>query len=146
ALTTATALMVAPFVGVGEKKHGKWKRQQGRTRQARTFPVVLPETPTFALVWPDADPLSHYAALKSLCARVTRLGHSSSLVRCTIDERDVTPTLVPSDEGDVVLRVVGPGQLDRLERSLGLPTAPASVGHRGVKSRVLPARPQRYGP
>lgn len=137
ALAIATALMVAPFVGVGEKKDGKWKRQQGRTRQARTFPVVLPETPTFAFIWPKADPLPHYDALKRLCARVTRLGHSSSLVRCTIIDRDVTPTLVPSDNGDVVLRVVAPGQLDRLEK--------AFEHHQAVYSRVLPARPQRYG-
>lgn len=138
ALGTTTALMVAPFVGVGEKKDGKWKRQQGRTRQVRTFPVVLPETPTFAFLWPNADPARHRDALTRLCARVTRLGHSSSLVRCTMVERDLLPTLVPSDDGDVVLRVVGPGQLDRLDR--------AFEHHQGVQSRVLPARPQRYGP
>lgn len=138
ALTTATALMVAPFVGVGKKKHGKWTRQQGRTRQVRKFPVVLPETPTFAFLWPKADPSPHRAALERLCARVTRLGHSSSLVRCTLADGDLTPTLVPSDKGEVVLRVVGPGQLDRLER--------AFAHHQAVENRVLPARPQRYGP
>ncbi len=106
-----------------------------RTRQVRTFPVVLPETTTFAFLWP-ADPLSHRAALEQLCARVTRLGHSSSLVRCNVVDRDVTPTLVPSDDGDLVLRVVGPGQLERLDR--------AFEHHQGVESRVLPARPQRY--
>jgi len=109
---------------------------QRRTRQVRTFPVVIPETPTFAFLWPAADPALHRAALEQLCAHVTRLGHSSSLVRCTVVDRDFTPTLVPSDEGDVVLRVVGPGQLERLEH--------AFQHHHGVESRVLPARPQRY--
>ncbi|HET9931282.1 MAG TPA: type I-U CRISPR-associated protein Csb2 [Polyangiaceae bacterium] len=108
-----------------------------RTRQVRTFPVVIPETPTFAFLWPAADPSPHRAALERLCARVTRLGHSSSFVRCSVVDRDLTPTLVPSDEGDVVLRVVGPGQLERLEH--------AFERHQGVESRVLPARPQRYG-
>lgn len=108
-----------------------------RTRQKRTFPVVLPETPTFAFLWPNADPSPHRAALERLCARVSRLGHSSSLVRCTLADGDITPTLVPSDEGEVVLRVVGPGQLDRLNRSF--------KNHQGIHSRVLPARPQRYG-
>jgi CRISPR-associated protein Csb2 len=108
-----------------------------RTRQVRTFPVVLPETPTFAFFWPGADPTPHRPALERLCARVTRLGHSSSLVRCALIDCEVPPTLVPSDDGDVVLRVVGPGQLDRLER--------AFKHHEGVQSRVLPARPQRYG-
>jgi CRISPR-associated protein Csb2 len=109
-----------------------------RTRQVRTFPVVLPETPTFAFLWPKADPKDHREALMRLCARVTRLGHSSSLVRCMIVDHDLLPTLVPSDEGDVVLRVAGPFQLDRLDR--------AYEHHQGVQSRVLPARPQRYGP
>lgn len=109
-----------------------------RTRQVRTFPVVLPESPTFAFLWPKASPSSHREALARLCGRVTRLGHSSSLVRCTMVERDLLPTLVPSNDGDVVLRVVGPGQLDRLDR--------AFEHHQGVQSRVLPARPQRYGP
>jgi len=107
-----------------------------RTRQVRTFPVVLPETPTFAFLWPTADPSPHRASLERLCARVTRLGHSSSLVRCSVVDRDITPTLVPSNEGDVVLRVVGPRQLERLEQ--------AFEHHQGVESRVLPARPQRY--
>lgn len=108
-----------------------------RTRQLRTFPVVLPETPTFAFLWPTANPKHHREALSRLCSRVTRLGHSSSLVRCMIVDRDLSPTLVPSDEGSVVLRVVGPGQLDRLDR--------AFEHHQGVERRVLPARAQRYG-
>jgi CRISPR-associated protein Csb2 len=109
-----------------------------RTRQVRTFPVVLPETPMFAFLWAKADPTDHREALARLCARVTRLGHSSSLVRCAMVERDLLPTLVPTHDGDVVLRVVAPGQLDRLER--------AFEHHKGVENRVLPARPQRYGP
>jgi CRISPR-associated protein Csb2 len=137
ALETATALMPATFVGYGGKDDkGRMKRQQGRTRQVRTFPAALPETPTFAFLWPTADPVPYRAALERLCARVTRLGHSSSLVRCNLIDRDISPTLVPSDDGDITLRVVGPGQLERLER--------AFVHHRGVENRVLPARPQRY--
>lgn len=136
-LELATAIMPAPFVGYGGKKDGRTVRQQGRTRQVRTFPVVVPETPSFAFIWPKADPSPHRAALERLCARATRLGHSSSLVRCTLADGDIAPTLVPSDKGDIVLRVVGPGQLDRLDR--------AFEHHQGVQNRVLPARPQRYG-
>ncbi len=120
ALKTATALL-----------------PERRTRQVRTFPVVIPETSTFAFLWQDADATKHRGALEQLCARVTRLGHSSSLVRCNVVDRDLTPTLVPSDDGDVVLRVVGSGQLDRLEQAFQY--------HQGVQSRVLPARPQCYG-
>ena len=139
ALETATALMPAPFVGLGKKDaQGRMKRQQGRTRQVRTFPVALPQRTTFALVWPTAEPGVHRPALDQLCARVTRMGHSSSLVRCAVVDHEIEPTLVPSDDGDIVLRVVGPGQLARLEQ--------AFLQHKGVNGRVLPARPQRYGP
>jgi CRISPR-associated protein Csb2 len=107
-----------------------------RTRQVRTFPVVIPETPTFAFLWRDADAAEHRAPLERLCARVTRLGHSSSLVRCNVADRDISPTLVPGDDGDITLRVIGAGQLERLER--------AFAHHQGIENRVLPARPQRY--
>ncbi len=107
-----------------------------RTRQARTFPVVIPESPTFAFVWAHADPAGHRAAIDQLCERVTRLGHSSSLVRCCIVERHITPTLVPDEEGDTTLRVVGELQLERLERAFSI--------HAGIENRVLPSRSQIY--
>jgi CRISPR-associated protein Csb2 len=108
-----------------------------RIRQERTFPTIVPGRPTFAFIWPDSRPAEHVTALRQLCDRVTRLGHSSSLIRCTIVERALAPTLVPQSAGEYVLRVVGPGQLDRLEEAFGR--------HRAVDARILPARPQRYG-
>jgi CRISPR-associated protein Csb2 len=108
-----------------------------RTRQVRTFPVVFPARTTFAFVWFEDAPPTVRTALDRLCERVTRLGHSSSLVRCAIVDRRIVPTLVPDDEGDEVLRTVGPGQLGRLDEEF--------ARHRGTESRVLPARPQRYG-
>ncbi len=108
-----------------------------RIRQERTFPVVVPERSTFVFVWPDAEPSDHLEALRRLCDRVTRLGHSSSLVRCALVDRPIEPTLVPTAAGEFVLRVVGPGQLERLED--------AYERHQATEARVLPARPQRYG-
>lgn len=108
-----------------------------RTRQVRTFPVVFPERATFTFIWPNPIPPKLRAAIDRLCARVTRLGHSSSLVRCTIVDRAVTPTLVPDENGDRVLRTVGPNQLARLEAEF--------ERHQGVENRVLPAIPKRYG-
>lgn len=107
-----------------------------RTRQVRTFPVIVPETPTFVFIWRDADATDHRPALERLCARITRLGHSSSLVRCCIVDHDVSPNLVPDDDGMIILRVVAPRQVERLDEAFSI--------HRGVESRVLPARPQRY--
>lgn len=107
-----------------------------RTRQVRTFPVIIPESPTFAFLWQNVDATKHRSALDRLCARVTRLGHSSSLVRCRIVDRDIAPTLIPGDDGTLTLRVIGPGQLKRLDDAFAI--------HQGVENRVLPARPQRY--
>jgi len=109
----------------------------GRTRQVRTFPVVVPERTTFAFIWPASPPITLRAALDGLCKRVTRLGHSSSLVRCALVDRPLTPTLVPDEDGDLVLRTVGPNQLVRLEAEF--------ARHQGVENRVLPAIPKRYG-
>jgi CRISPR-associated protein Csb2 len=108
-----------------------------RTRQVRTFPVVFPARPSFVFIWSAEAPAAVRTALDRLCERVTRLGHSSSLVRCAIVDRPIVPTLVPDDDGDEVLRTVGPGQLDRLDEEF--------ARHQGIESRVLPARPQRYG-
>jgi CRISPR-associated protein Csb2 len=109
-----------------------------RTRQVRTFPVAIPADPRFTFVWPETPPAVLEAAIERLCGRVARLGHSSSLVRCVIVRRPCTPTLVPDEGGETVLRVIGPGQLERLEREF--------MHHQGIESRVLPSRPQRYGP
>ncbi|MGH8611752.1 MAG: type I-G CRISPR-associated protein Csb2 [Gammaproteobacteria bacterium] len=110
----------------------------GRTRQVRAFPVVCPARTTFAFIWSDPPPMNLRAALDGLCKRVTRLGHSSSLVRCAIVDRPITPTLVPDEDGDVVMRTVGPNQLARLEADF--------ARHQGVEeNRVLPAIPKRYG-
>ncbi|MEW6750636.1 MAG: type I-U CRISPR-associated protein Csb2 [Candidatus Latescibacterota bacterium] len=84
---------------------------------------------------PADDPRQDVAS--RLCDRVTRLGHSSSLVRCVIVERSIEPTLVPHKTGEHVLRIVGPGQLERIEE--------AYERHQAVDPRILPARPQRYG-
>jgi CRISPR-associated protein Csb2 len=108
-----------------------------RTRQVRTFPVVVPARRTFALIWPDDPPSPIRLSLSQLCRRVSRLGHSSSLVRCDVVDLPRVPTMVPNESGFEVLRTIGPGQLARLEE--------AFERHRGVESRVLPSLPQRYG-
>jgi CRISPR-associated protein Csb2 len=118
-------------------KRGVALLPERRNRQERTFPVVVPERPSFVFDWPEAEPGKHLEALRRLCDRVTRLGHSSSLVHCVIVERPIRPSLVPHKSGEYVLRVVGPGQLEQLEE--------AYKRHQAIDPRVLPARSQRYG-
>lgn len=109
-----------------------------RIRQMRTFPVAIPALPTFAFVWPESPTQPIWHALDALCERVTRLGHSSSFARCAAVQREAAPNLVPDAAGPHILRVVGPGQLNRLEQEFRR--------HQEVESRVLPARPQPYAP
>ena len=86
-----------------------------RTGQARVYPSVTPTEPRVTYVW-NADPTDDTAdALDGLCARLTRLGHSSSLVSCRVVSDDRVPNHVPGDGIDV-LRSVRSGQLAALEK------------------------------
>ncbi|MCL4847387.1 MAG: type I-U CRISPR-associated protein Cas5/Cas6 [Acidobacteria bacterium] len=109
-----------------------------RTRQMRTFPSVSPDDPTVHLVWSSSPPPDVRRALDDMARRVVRVGHSSSLVTCRFVDDAPAPTLVPNDEATMVLRVPGPGQVQRLVEAHGR--------HHEVEPRVLPCRFQRYGP
>lgn len=91
-----------------------------RTRQSRTFARAWLEHDTVYLAWQDADPPeSVRRALQSICAKVTRIGHSSSLVHMWVAEPDETgePTWVADDDRAAIhLRVASPGTLEDLER------------------------------
>lgn len=119
-----------------------------RIRQPRTFPSSAPADldpapPRIVFAWPSATPTPEQgAALDALAARVTRLGHSSSLVAVRLRDDRPEATWIPDDTGrghagdEAVLRVVGPGQLAALcaafERQADTP------------GRVMPASFQRY--
>jgi CRISPR-associated protein Csb2 len=116
-----------------------------RVRQPRTFPCALPEQPAFAFEWRDsvASP-AVVTALSRLTQRVVRLGHSSSLVHARVvtvadleDLATTTTRFIPDDRnGEIMIRWVGPGQVERLVR--------AHAQHQQVEPRVLPARFIRY--
>lgn len=91
-----------------------------RERAGRTFPRVRPHDETAYLMWPGATPDSgQRQALERLCAKVIRIGHSSSLVQMwyagKLNGSDLilAPTEGPAD---VNLRIVGPGTLAYLRR------------------------------
>ncbi|MFS8585407.1 MAG: type I-U CRISPR-associated protein Csb2 [Acidimicrobiia bacterium] len=113
-----------------------------RTRQARTFPTVVPDDPAVWFIWEQAQPSSEVrAALDGLLARVGRLGHSSTLVACRIDDDPPAPTLIVGDgtaADAAVLRVPREGLLERLEM--------AYETHRGEEPRALPAVAVPYVP
>lgn len=109
-----------------------------RMRQRRTFPSVSPYDPTVYFVWSSSPAPDVRHALDAIASRVVRVGHSSSLVTCRFVDDAPAPTLVPNDEATIVLRVPGPGQVQRLVEAHGR--------YCEVEPRALPCRFQRYGP
>jgi CRISPR-associated protein Csb2 len=89
-----------------------------RQRKPRRFPSILVGDAVCALVWADADPDEHFVALSDLCAAVTHVGHSTSLVRMTAERSAPAVTLRPaSGRGDYNLRVPRAGRLTDLTRA-----------------------------
>ncbi|KYF66263.1 type I-G CRISPR-associated protein Csb2 [Sorangium cellulosum] len=143
---------IAPVPAGKEGKDGPGKASsilpERRTRQPRTFPSSAPSemdpaASRIVFAWPSATPTPEQrSTLDTLAARVTRLGHSSSLV--TVRVRDDRPeaTWIPDDTSprragdDAVLRVVGPGQLAALCAAFELQA--------DTPGRVMPASFQRY--
>lgn len=120
-----------------------------RGKRPRTFPsYTLGSHPLLAntiscdwvhFIWPDAQlSASRQATLDALLARVVRLGHSSSLVNCTITNQPGEPTHLPSltADGVVTLRTVLPGQLNALCAEYGV--------HQASRPRSLPHARTNY--
>ncbi|HET8540540.1 MAG TPA: type I-U CRISPR-associated protein Csb2 [Anaeromyxobacter sp.] len=105
-------------------------------RQARTFPSVYAYDPVIQLIWPEEPKQAVRDALDGLAARVSRLGHSSSLVRLTWVGKPHDPTWNPDPRGLHTLRWVAPGQRTALDAAFDL--------HRGTANRILPFVPASY--
>lgn len=92
-----------------------------RNRQDRTFARAwLVEHDTVYMTWPGFEPdSSTRAALEGLCAKVTRIGHSTSLVQMWLADAGEPgkATWVPEDaRAETHLRLAPPGTLEYLER------------------------------
>lgn len=125
------------FVPTNDKFDGEHIPHEAKERR---YPTVLPRLPRVTFAWEDIEaPKQHQAALSRLLARVTRLGHSSSLVSCVfrtkVDETLPPVWLRPCDETQLgrQIRWVAPGQTDRLVADY--------EEHKGVRPmRVMPTR------
>lgn len=95
-----------------------------RERKERTFPSVWAGDALCFLHWPNADAAeleTHRPMLDQLCSKVTRIGHSSSLVRMWVAEEVPSPqpteSWVPDDGfADLQARRFSEGTLDLLDR------------------------------
>ena len=87
-----------------------------RSRQPRGFPVAIPHDPTVYLIWLETELGVHRAALKSLTAKVTHVGHSTSFVQMWLEDKPPPPVWTP-----VIgitpqrLRVISSGRLEVLK-------------------------------
>ena len=91
-----------------------------RSRQPRTFPRVYVGPEPVRFVWNTnlGCAAEHLEQLENVCKRVTRLGHSSSLVWARLEKPspDISPTLIRDDFAfSERLRVTDAGLLTRLE-------------------------------
>lgn len=91
-----------------------------RTRQPRSFPSTRPERDCVYLTWTAELPQDLRAALESLCGKVTRIGHSSSLVQMWLaDAAEQVGDEWRPGNGDFEgkLRIAEPGTFAYLQRA-----------------------------
>lgn len=107
---------VESYVPVNDQHGGIIKRP----RQSRSFPTMRPDEATIFLFWP-ADPEPNVlSSIKSLCQKVTRIGHSYSLTQVWISQNTLLPAAnwEPAEEqANHRMRVPEKGLLTYLERS-----------------------------
>lgn len=89
----------------------------GRERQPRTFPTTITNYEPVYFVWTDCVPKQYLEALKTICFKIHRLGHSSSFVSVKISDSQINmePTMVPDKLGTELIRCASKGILTSLE-------------------------------
>lgn len=107
-------------------------------KKERFWPSVTPYSDRMYLIWEMESETApaHLDALRSVASRVTRLGHSSSMISARWVDQAPEPNWSPDPEGAHPLRVVGDGQLERLEQEHGQ--------HQNIHGHVLPFLWQSY--
>ena len=104
-------------------------------RQERYFPSVTPDDDRVTFLWDSPLPDGMHDVLDRLLARVTRLGHPSSLVSCRVAS-DLPAATFQVGDGTTSIRAVRRGQLAELQRRHGR--------HGGIRPRALPFIKVRY--
>lgn len=89
-----------------------------RSRQERSFPKIWLESDTAFLTWSATPSAAVRDGLEKLCPKVTRIGHSSSLVQVwvVVPGEEPESNWVPQKDGAERMRVASPGSLATLER------------------------------
>ena len=106
-----------------------------RGKQERFYPSVTPHDRRVAYVWDAVPPEKLRNRIDDMLERVTRLGHTSSLVSCMVMHEHPIPTYVPDDVG-LDIRSIRGGQIAALEQKYEV--------HKGINPRTLPYTNVRY--
>ena len=116
-----------------------------RSKQRRYFPSVTPDEPKAAFIWQATISNSRAESLDKLLKKVTRLGHSSSLVSCQLTHSPPEPDIFPThnqNPNTEMIRTFGKGQLAALKEQH---ESERNAGLQGMRRR-LPFRPVNYAP
>ncbi|MEQ9400876.1 MAG: type I-U CRISPR-associated protein Csb2 [Longimicrobiales bacterium] len=132
----ASASVTADGAGVSAKAmEAAVEVLSDRVKQPRFFPVAIPHDDSVRFVWKDDPTDDVRSAIDRLASRVSRLGHSSSLVSVRVepdaaDDEGDRLRWVPDPAGSELLRVPQASQVEDLDR--------VHARHRGVGPRVIP--------
>lgn len=111
-----------------------------RSRQSRWFPSIAPKSSRVYYIWQYNDEASKMREkLQQIAENVTYIGSSMSPVRVRITDSYPSPTIEPSPEGDLYLRVPGAGRLRHLEEIYNVRKSTSYVQPR--LGRVVPYSP-----
>jgi CRISPR-associated protein Csb2 len=108
--------IVESYVPVNDHHGGVLRRQ----KQARGFPRVRPDEDSVYLFWDSEPEIPIRESIERLCAKVTRIGHSSSLAQMWISDAGTAreANWIPDEaKTSERLRVVERGFLEYLEKS-----------------------------
>lgn len=126
---------VETYVPVNDK-HGGIVR---RMRQARSFATVRLEEEEVFLTWDAEAPEEVRSGLDRLCAKVTRIGHSSSLVQMWVaapTDRPRPANWIPDDlRSSRRMRVAEPGTLSYLEKAFRQGDYPRLASWKGYRTK-----------
>lgn len=93
-------------------------------RQPRQRPAMLPTAPNVWYSWPGDCP----EGLEAICRQVSYLGNSQTLVEVSLDRNPPAPNWLPTESGELALRVFGPNRLKELQAAFAAGLRPPLSG------------------
>ena len=124
---------IETYVPVNDKHGGLAKR----SRQARSFPTLRLRDDKVFLIWHAEAPTVVRTALEKLCSKVTRIGHSSSLVQMWVVDQaeDLRATWIPDEfVAERRMRSVEAGVLANLESAFAKQERPRLSHWQGYRA------------